>query len=326
MPRPYLRFAPVLALACVSAIATAQNRPELAGAPIQAPKHPAPQHSYVQGKTQPGNAAAQARPAVAPANPSPRGAYPAAQANTATPRNLLPVRPPRVTYSNGLLTIVADNSTLADVLSEVRRRTGAAIEAPASVGGERVVISIGPAPANNVLTTLLNGSRFDYIILGSQQASGAPQRLILREKQTLAQAGNPGSQHANGMPNSPVAAQVPQQAPEQEEEFVPEAEIPDEVQQEPQQPDQQTAPGQQQQPGQQQVKTPEQLLQELQQMQQQQQQQQQQPQHQGTQPDGNDQPNLRPQSNDEFQRQQQQPQMQPQQQPPDNEAPPPDQL
>ena len=323
MSRLYLRFAPVLALACVSATATAQNRPELAGPPVQAPKLAVPQHSYVQGKTQPGKAAAQARPVVAPANPSPRGAYPAAQANSATPRNLLPVRPPRVTYNNGLLTIVADNSTLADVLSEVRRRTGAAIEAPASAAGERVVISIGPAPANNVLTTLLNGSRFDYIILGSQQASGAPQRLILREKQTLAQAGTPGSQHANGMPNSPVG-QVPQQAPEQEEEFVPEAEIPDEVQQEPQQPDQQAAPGQQQQPGQQQVKTPEQLLQELQQMQQQQQQQQQQPQHQGTQPDGNDQPNLRPQSNDEFQRQQQ-PQMQPQQQPPDNEAPP-DQL
>ncbi len=320
MPCLCLRFAPILALACVSAIATAQNRPELAGPAVQAPKHTSPQHSYVQRQTQPGKAAPPARQPAAAVDPNARGAYPAAQANTATPRSLLPVRAPRVTYSNGLLSIVADNCTLSDVLSEVRRRTGAAIEAPASAASERVVISIGPAPANDVLTTLLNGSRFDYIILGSHQAVGAPQRLILREKQTLAQAGAPGNQHANGMANSP-GAQVPQQAPDQEEEFVPEAEIPDEVQQEPQQPDQQGAPGQQQ-PGQQQVKTPEQLLQELQQMQQQQQQQQQQPQHQpGTQPDGNDQPNLRPQSNDESQRQQQ-PQMQPQQQPPDSEAPP----
>ena len=301
-------------------MATAQNRPELAGRAVQAPKPAVSQHSYVQGQKQPGNAATSpARQPAAPANPGARGGYPAAQANTATPRNLLPVRPPRVTYSNGLLTIVADNSTLADVLSEVRRRTGAAIEAPGSAASERVVISIGPAPANDVLTTLLNGSRFDYIILGSQQALGAPQRLILREKQTLAQAGGPANAHQNAMVPQP-GAQMPPQAPDQEEEFVPEAEIPDEVQQEPQ-PDQQAAPGQQQ-PGQQQVKTPEQLLQELQQMQQQQQQQQQSPQHpQGMQPDGNDQPNLRPQSNDEFQRQQQ-PQMQPQQQPPDNEAPP----
>jgi len=66
---------------------------------------------------------------------------------------------------NGLLTIDANNSTLADVLTGVRRETKAAIDLPAGASGERVVASIGPGTPQNVLTALLNGSRFDYIIL-----------------------------------------------------------------------------------------------------------------------------------------------------------------
>jgi hypothetical protein len=223
-----------------------------------------------------------------------------------------------------MLGIVAENSTLADVLSAVRQKTGTSIDAPPSAANERVVISIGPAPANSVLTALLNGSRFDYIILGSQQASGAPQQLILREKQ---QDGAQGQAPSQG--NTQAFAQRPQtlpaEAPQPEEEYIPEAEMPEEVQQEPQ--TQEAQPGATQQPNQQQngqpqVKTPEQLLEELklmqQQQQQQMQQQQQQPNHQsGTQQDTTE-PSAPPQNNDN-----QQQQMQPQQNmPPDGEAPP----
>jgi hypothetical protein len=246
------------------------------------------------------------------------------QGNTTTPRNLLPSRPPRVTYGNGMLSIVADNSTLADVLSAVRQKTGAYVEAPPSAASERIVISIGPAPANAVLTSLLNGSRFDYIILGSTQAQGAPQRLILREKQGSAQASaaSPGNTGMASNPSRNIAAspvnQLPPEAPEAEEESPPEADIPEEVQPDVQQ--QQPAAGQPGQQGQPQVKTPEQLLEELKQMQQQQQLQQQQ---QGNQPGSQPQSNEsvpRAQTGDESQQEQQQ-QMQPQQ-PADNEPPP----
>jgi hypothetical protein len=178
-----------------------------------------------------------------PASGSSGIATPPAQGNTTTPRNLLPSRPPRVSYSNGMLSIVADNSTLADVLSAVRQKTGAYIEAPPSAASERIVISIGPAPANAVLTSLLNGSRFDYIILGSTQPQGAPQRLILREKQgqgppqaSAASPGNPGmaSNPSRNIAASPVN-QLPPEAPEAEEESPPEADIPEEVQPEVQQ-------------------------------------------------------------------------------------------
>jgi hypothetical protein len=190
---------------------------------------------------------------------------------------------------NGLLTIDANNSTLADVLSGVRRETKAAIDLPPGASTERVVASLGPGTPQNVLTALLNGSRFDYIILGSQDQPDAVQRVILRAKS--------GSEPASGGP--PVMAQrapnnggnvqpvQPAEPDDGEDQGAPADESPDETNGQPQQQEidneqQQGQPGQQQQPQQQQqqqgVKTPEQLLEELRQMQQQQQQQQQQPQ------------------------------------------------
>jgi hypothetical protein len=120
-----------------------------------------------------------------------------------------------------------------------------------------------------VLATLLNGSHFNYVILGMPDNSGGVQKVILTTRQ-----------------NTPTnVAQVnnsPQQPPPPEDDNPPEedqaATYPDsDVQQNtplvPQEPN-----GAIQSPdaSQQQVKTPEQLLQELQRMQQQQQQYQQQ--------------------------------------------------
>jgi hypothetical protein len=175
-----------------------------------------------------------------------------------------------------------------------------------------VVISIGPAPANDVLTALLNGSKFDYIILGTEHGSGAPKHVILREQQALPAGGGQPTQA--GM--APMR-QLPQEAPlpQEEEEFVPDPEVAEEIQAEPvSEPatDQHGQPQSGQQPEQPQVKTPEQMLEELKRMQQQQlQQQQQQP---GTQPQGNEQ-------QQQPQNQQPQDQQQPQQAPPDSEPP-----
>src|SRR5438067_3377770 len=94
----------------------------------------------------------------------------------------LPPSPARVSMQNGLLTIDANNATLADVLSGVRRETKAAIDLPPGASTERVVANLGPGTPQNVLTALLNGSRFDYIILGSQDQPDAVQRVILRAK------------------------------------------------------------------------------------------------------------------------------------------------
>ena len=77
-----------------------------------------------------------------------------------------PSTPPQVSYRDGMLTIVAQNSSLGDILREVHKSTGAAIDVPANAT-ERVVARIGPGPARDVLASLLNGSTFDYVMLGS---------------------------------------------------------------------------------------------------------------------------------------------------------------
>jgi hypothetical protein len=212
----------------------------------------------------------------------------------------MPAQPPQVSYLNGQLTIISRNSTLADILHSVARLTGAAIELPPGAGFERVAGRMGPGPARNVLAELLNGSRYDYVMIASATNPGGLRHVILTPK-------SGGGEGPSSSP--PVAAyQPPQPEPQvmsNEQEVPPDAaaddsEIPPEDppaddqagQQPPQAPPGQTypqsyTPGTPQpgtvQPGAQQpagVKTPEQLLQELQRMQQLQQQQQQQQQQQ----------------------------------------------
>lgn len=94
------------------------------------------------------------------------------------PEELPPVAP-TVTYRGGLLTIVAQNSTLQDILTGVRKATGAAVDAPAASASERVATRLGPGQPRDVLADLLNGSRFDYILLSSPENPGGVRRLIL---------------------------------------------------------------------------------------------------------------------------------------------------
>ncbi len=90
--------------------------------------------------------------------------------------SLSPV-PPQVTYQNEQLTIVAPNSTLGDILRAVRKQTGAEIDVPSAP--ERVVTHLGPGPARDVLAELLNGSRFNYVLLGSPTNDALLTRVVL---------------------------------------------------------------------------------------------------------------------------------------------------
>ncbi len=101
--------------------------------------------------------------------------------------------PPRVSYQNGQLTIDATNSTLAQVLRAVQSRTGASIDIPGGAASERVVGQLGPGLPRDVLNTLLNGSKFDYVILGVTGNPGAVEKVILTPRQggaTITAQGN----------------------------------------------------------------------------------------------------------------------------------------
>jgi hypothetical protein len=129
------------------------------------------------------------------------------------PLDAIPAVAPQVTYQDGMLTIVAPNSTLGDILRSVRKHTSAEIEIPATAS-ERVVTRLGPGPAREVMAELLNGSRFNYILLGSPQDASALVRVVLVAKALPdAPAGaQPGA--ALGTAPGAVAANPPEEAPE----------------------------------------------------------------------------------------------------------------
>jgi hypothetical protein len=167
---------------------------------------------------------------------------------------------PQVRFSRGQLTIVAENSTLSDILRAVRSQTGAVIEVPPNAT-ERVATRLGPGPARDVLATLLNGSHFNYVMVGSPIHPDSVDRLILTSKID----GEPAAG-----PTAPVAP---------ESQGINEADMddpgppgPDIAERPLSDPAENVASENQQPPNQPQVKTPEQLLHELQQLQQQQQQ------------------------------------------------------
>src|SRR6266849_614624 len=73
-----------------------------------------------------------------------------------------------VTFTNGMLRIRADKATLAQVLFEVQRQTQAEIAIPAGAEQEEMAADLGPAPARDVLASLLNGSSYNFIFVGDE--------------------------------------------------------------------------------------------------------------------------------------------------------------
>jgi len=249
------------ALAQTGAAATPSSDSFAPSAAVKQPQH----HSARRSKTK------AAEPQVEPPPPPP------------TPEQMAPVAP-TVTYQGGQLTIQSNNATLAQVLRSVQAKTGASFDIPASAGSDRVVAQLGPGQPKDILATLLNGSKFNYIILGSPGQPGSVQKLILTPRQNAPITTNTAQNHPTPQP---------QPEPQQEDEYTPPepSAVEDNTANEAQPPggfrpgytpnlpnqngENQAEPGTNGQPAQG-VKTPEQLLQELQRMQQQQQQYQQQ--------------------------------------------------
>jgi len=87
--------------------------------------------------------------------------------------------PLQVSYRDGLLGIHANKVTLSEVLYAIQQRTGADISIPAGAEQEKVVAEIAPAPAAEAVARLLNGSRFNFLILNSATDPRQLDRVIL---------------------------------------------------------------------------------------------------------------------------------------------------
>ncbi|HEX6466171.1 MAG TPA: hypothetical protein VFZ99_02635 [Terriglobales bacterium] len=168
----------------------------------------------------------------------------------------MPPSPPRLSFAGGALTVVANNSTLTDVLKAISNITGAKIEG-LNGAGDRVYGQFGPAPPRAVLDTLLEGSHYDFIILSAVDNPQSVQQVILSPR---ANTPSGGAQTAT----APVRA-YPSVPAANNEENENSQEMGEEQQPEPPQPMPQAQPqpapnGNAQQNG---PKSPEQLLEEL---------------------------------------------------------------
>jgi hypothetical protein len=91
----------------------------------------------------------------------------------------VPRTPLQVSYRDGLLGIHSNKATLSEVLYAIQQRTGADISIPAGAEQEKVIAEISPAPAAEALAKLLNGSRFNFLILNSATDPRQLDRVIL---------------------------------------------------------------------------------------------------------------------------------------------------
>ena len=130
---------------------------------------------------------------------------------------LAPVQPTLVvSYRDGLLGIRADKATLSDVLTAIQQRTGAEISMAPGTEQERVVADIEAAPAPEVLARLLNGSKFNFLILSSPSDSRLLDKLILtaRTQQYAAPLAMSDNDSQNLTPvEDPAVADAPVQPP-----------------------------------------------------------------------------------------------------------------
>jgi hypothetical protein len=98
----------------------------------------------------------------------------------------VPVEPPKkveVTFSHGKLRIWANKATLAEVMAEIHRNTGAEMTMPSGAGQDPIVADIGPAPAREALAKLLYGSPFNFVIVGTDNDPSQLRGVFLTSRQ-----------------------------------------------------------------------------------------------------------------------------------------------
>jgi hypothetical protein len=156
----------------------------------------------------------------------PAASVPAASVPAASPVPVSPSLPPaprvQVSFARNQLQIAADRAPLADVLQAVRQQMGINISFPPGSGQEPVSVNLGPGPARQVLSALLDGSRYNILLVGSGRDFSAVSSIILTPRgasgsNTAAQMAPPAASQAGGvMPQPEPAPPEPQQVDPQE--------------------------------------------------------------------------------------------------------------
>ncbi len=143
-----------------------------------------------------------------PAPPQPTGVAPSMLQQ--------PAQDAQIVFVNGLLSIHADNSSLAAILHQVASNSGMKIEGLGS--DERVFGNFGPGAPRDVLADLLVGTAYNQVLLGDL-SNGAPRELILSPTRSGATVPSSAPQanaiaNANADDNEPEAMEAPPPPPE----------------------------------------------------------------------------------------------------------------
>ncbi len=92
----------------------------------------------------------------------------------------LPAEAPIVSYAGGQLKIDSKNATLAEIFDAIQKKTGTEFESLPEVAKERVAIHLAGSP-REVLSDLLYGSKFGYVILTNPSDPNAVQKVVLAD-------------------------------------------------------------------------------------------------------------------------------------------------
>jgi len=180
----------------------------------QTTQAPGPVLQHAQAQARP-NLAHRVRLDSANASEHPAGTVANESANGKSPSDA-PAHPAAVNLQDGKLTVESNNSDLAQILQDVAHISGMTIHG--LNGGPRVFGIYGPANSRDVLTALLVGSGYNFMMVGGA-GNGAPHELLLTPQTRNA----PGLNSANP---SPVPSPVSDESEQPEAETSPNASNP----------------------------------------------------------------------------------------------------
>jgi hypothetical protein len=105
---------------------------------------------------------------------------------------------PIVSYSDGELKVVGHGARLGKILETIKALTGITLDLPADGADIQIFDDVGPAPVRKALIQLLDGSKLNYVILGSSETPQRVRQLILTAQTSTMPASTLGS--ASGSP------------------------------------------------------------------------------------------------------------------------------
>ena len=97
-----------------------------------------------------------------------------------------PPNPATIEFSNGVLSVHAQNSSLVNILVQIQHQTGLVIDGLSH--DQRMYGQYGPGSVSATLTALLDGSGYDFIIVGGGAGGTAPKLILSTPASTAAAA------------------------------------------------------------------------------------------------------------------------------------------